>query len=71
MRFLLRNCIAFSACISLVVICSCEKHQVGEMPEVQRERTEVARATEPVAPAIPPPTPASKSTPAEFFPTQP
>jgi hypothetical protein len=71
MRFSLRNCIALSACVSLVLICSCEKHVVGEMPEVQKERAEVAPHSEAAGASAVSPTPTAKPTPAEFFPTQP
>ena len=71
MRFSLRNCIALSACVSLVLICSCEKHVVGEMPEVQKERAEVAPHSEAGGGSPASPTPTAKPTPAEFFPTQP
>jgi hypothetical protein len=71
MRFSLRKCIAFSACASLIVICSCEKHHVGELPEVQKERVDDKSASEATPPAALSPTPVAKPTPAEFFPTKP
>jgi hypothetical protein len=70
MRFFLRKCIAFSACASLIIICSCEKHHVGELPEVQKERVDLKSASEAAPPAVSP-TPVAKPTPAEFFPTKP
>lgn len=71
MRFSSRKCAAFSACALLVLICSCDKHRVGEMPEVQRERVELAgksdgnreAADERSTSSSPKPT----LTPAEFF----
>ena len=54
-----------------LLVCSCEKHQPGEYPEVQRERgaeTPAAVATEVSATS---PTPSAKPTAAEFFPTKP
>jgi hypothetical protein len=61
MRFSLRKCIAFSAYVSLLIICSCDKHPVGEMPAVQREKTAAPSATAAESPAV-------KPTPADFFP---
>jgi hypothetical protein len=72
MRFSLRKCIAFSACACLIVICSCEKHRVGEMPEVQREQVDVAAAPkknpDAAAETSTSPMPPVKPTPVEFFP---
>jgi hypothetical protein len=64
----LRKWVALSALALLIVICSCEKHKVGEMPEVQRERTlaEGRAGTDPSTAASQ--TPAAKPTPADFFP---
>jgi len=58
---------------AIIFCCSCEKHHLGEMPEVQREHGELAsRSAEDLdvvkeRPAAPP-TPSAKPTPAEFFP---
>jgi hypothetical protein len=71
MRFLLRNCVAFSACVSLIAICSCEKHKVGEMPDVQKERTDLANQSATPETGGTSPTPSAKPTPADFFPTKP
>jgi hypothetical protein len=72
MRFSLRKCIALSACPCLILLFSCEKHHVGEIPEVQREQPDIAAALEqnPGAAAKPsrPHTPSVKPTPVEFFP---
>ena len=35
--------VALFAGVSLLLICSCEKHRVGEMPEEQKEHVELAR----------------------------
>jgi hypothetical protein len=68
----LSKCIAILASLSLILICSCEKHRVGEMPEVQREHVELAKPGEEAAPAADESkaSPAMKAspTPAEFFP---
>ncbi|HXA08876.1 MAG TPA: hypothetical protein VNW28_02770 [Chthoniobacterales bacterium] len=53
----------------LIVFTSCERHHVGELPELQREHLHplAAQAEE----AQPPAPPASSSpTPADFFPKQ-
>jgi hypothetical protein len=71
MPFLLRNCVAFSACVSLIVICSCEKHEVGEMPDVQKERGQVANQSATPESGGSSPTPSAKPTPVDFFPTKP
>jgi hypothetical protein len=72
MRFSLRKCIAFSACACLILICSCEKHRVGEMPEVQREQVDLASGPKEVPPVAKEKatssTPPARPTPVEFFP---
>jgi hypothetical protein len=69
----LSKCVAILAGISLILICSCEKHRVGEMPEVQKEHVDLAKPGEEASPAAgeSKSTPAMKKspTPAEFFPT--
>ena len=74
MRSWLRKSAAVLGGMALVLICSCEKHHVGEIPEVQKEHVdpdvatdqhpgrESERSTSPTLPA--------KPTPAEFFPTK-
>jgi hypothetical protein len=54
----------------LVVFTSCERHHVGELPELQREHLHPleAAAEEPIH-ALPKP-PTSSPTPANFFPKQ-
>jgi len=71
MRFSPRTCATFAACAGLIFICSCEKHHLGEMPEVQREHVDLAGKSETSSGAAgerstsssPKPT----LTPAEFF----
>ncbi len=64
----LRNCIVVSAFASLALFCSCDRHGVGELPEVQKEHIlpESKSEGEPAGPATH--TPAAKPTPADFFP---
>jgi hypothetical protein len=68
MRLTLGKCIASSSCAFLFVICSCEKHRVGEYPEVQKEHSYGVKATDESSSATTSPTPLAKPTPAEFFP---
>jgi hypothetical protein len=60
------------AIASLIFCCSCEKHHLGEMPEVQKEHVDLARAAKENSGAAKEtstsPTPSAKPTPAEFFP---
>jgi hypothetical protein len=68
----LRNCFVFSACVSLLLVVSCEKHHLGEDPEVQKEHVVVpggsdensSSAKEPSAS----PSATASPTPVEFFP---
>jgi hypothetical protein len=65
MSFSFRRGIAAFGCAFLALICSCEKHHVGELPE----QSEHDRALEGKAPeTAPPPGPSTTATPAEFFP---
>jgi hypothetical protein len=58
--------IAALGCGFLAVICSCEKHHAGELPE----QGEHDRAPEDKTPEVAPsPSPSATATPAEFFPT--
>jgi hypothetical protein len=64
--------IALSVCATGFLLCSCDKHQLGEYPEVQRDLAEVNK--NPPSAETPPPssaTPPAKPTPVEFFPTKP
>jgi hypothetical protein len=71
MRFPIRTISVALAAASLL-ICSCEKHQVGEMPEVQKERVDLASESGETSPLdkqrSTSPTPSVRPTPAEFFP---
>jgi hypothetical protein len=68
----LSKCIAILAGTSLILICSCEKHHVGEMPEVQREHVELAKAVDDTVPlreeSKATPMMKTSPTPVEFFP---
>lgn len=68
MRFSLRKCVAFSAYVSLLIICSCDKHPVGEMPAVQREKNAAENSADAAPSAKVAESPAAKPTPADFFP---
>jgi hypothetical protein len=72
MRFLLWKCVAIFASASLVVICSCEEHPVGQMPEVQKEHLDLGEKSAEHSPSANEPnaSPAASvsPTPAEFFP---
>jgi hypothetical protein len=63
MRFTLSRTALFICGAALAFICSCEKHHVGEYPEVQRDRLQEtkhqAHKTQPAA------TPSA--TPVDFF----
>jgi hypothetical protein len=72
MRFSLLKCVAIFACTSLVLICSCEKHSVGEFPDVQRDlvdhKKKAVEAGVSPAPHKADATTKASPTPAEFFP---
>ena len=81
MQLSIGKCAAISGAAALILICSCEQHHLGEMPEVQKEHVdpidghdEGAEAvsetsTSPAsAPAAQPASPIP--TPAEFFPAK-
>src|SRR6476469_6215568 len=63
-----RKCTIFSVLASVGLFCSCDRHRLGEMPEVQKEHKypETKSDAEPAASAAH--TPAAKPTPADFFP---
>jgi hypothetical protein len=71
MRVCSRVYAAVSVC-ALIFCCSCEEHHVGELPEVQRERVDLASApdenSDMVKERLTAPAPLTKPTPAEFFP---
>jgi hypothetical protein len=67
-RRVMRLALGIAAAALLVLFCSCDKHHVGELPEVQKERVDLAAESEhaPVrstSPSENEPAP----TPAEFF----
>jgi hypothetical protein len=70
MRFGVRELTAAISAAALIFCCSCEKHQLGEDPEVQKEHADEAKSAENLAApnkAVPE-NEATKPTPAEFFP---
>ena len=46
MHFGLRETAAVVSAIAVVLCCSCEKHHLGEDPEVQKEHADVAGGSE-------------------------
>jgi hypothetical protein len=68
MRLGLRKCAIFFACVWLLLICSCEKHRVGEMPDAQKEHVDLAAQPAKTSNASPEGLPSPSLTPAEFFP---
>jgi hypothetical protein len=72
MRFLLWKCVAIFAGASLIVICSCEEHSVGEMPEAQKEHSDLGEKSSEPSPSATEsnasPAASASPTPAEFFP---
>ncbi len=73
MRFFLWKCVATLAGASLFLICSCEEHHVGEMPEAQKEHVDLGKkshgsgdASESESKVFPAKSPSP--TPGEFFP---
>jgi hypothetical protein len=71
MQSFLWKCVAIFAGASLLVICSCEKHLVGEVPEAQKERVDLGEKSEEHSPSGEPnasPAASVSPTPAEFFP---
>jgi hypothetical protein len=79
MRFSFGRCAAILAGVAVMVVCSCEKHHVGEIPEVQKEQVDSAKeAKEEGQKELQsgqlriPSTPPAAPTPVEFFsPTKP
>jgi hypothetical protein len=69
MAFLLRR-IGIALVTALVLFCSsCEKHPLGEIPEVQREQVDPAKAWS-QASEMDSEKSSSSPTPAEFFPAK-
>jgi hypothetical protein len=76
MAFSLGRSIVVTAGATLFLICSCDKHHLGEYPEVQREKGAEPNPANGQAEASTPapvssPSPAAKPTPVDFFPTKP
>ena len=67
MRFSVCTTSVALAAASLISI-SCEKHHVGELPEVQKEKVDLASGHEADSSGAHAATPEAKPTPAEFFP---
>ena len=72
MHFGVREIAATISAAALIFCCSCEKHRVGEDPEIQKERVDRAKGGDENVQApnkVEVPDSALKSpTPAEFFP---
>jgi hypothetical protein len=72
MRFSFRGINLGLGSAALIFFCSCDKHHLGEMPEVQKEHVELAKPGEAAAPAANESKASSthgpSPTPAEFFP---
>ena len=70
MAFLLRQ-IGIALVIGLLIFCSsCEKHPLGEMPEVQREQVDPTTKAWSRESETRSEKPSASPTPAEFFPAQ-
>jgi hypothetical protein len=54
---------------AVIAICSCEKHPLGEIPEVQREQVDPATKSRSAVNETDSDKPSSSATPAEFFPS--
>jgi hypothetical protein len=68
MRFLLRKSSAAAFLLLLFFCPSCERHHLGEMPEVQREQLYPVTAESASDAAAASPARSASPTPAEFFP---
>ncbi|MEP6603510.1 MAG: hypothetical protein ABJB69_06155 [Spartobacteria bacterium] len=68
MSFFFRCCLAALGCLLLAFICSCDKHHLGEAPEVQKEHVDLAHGGGDAPAASPDSSAATTPTPAEFFP---
>jgi hypothetical protein len=65
------KCIFLCLCAALFLVCSCDKHHLGEYPQVQRELADVLKKPDAAESRLASPTPAAQPTPAQFFPTKP
>jgi hypothetical protein len=70
MHFGVRQIVAAISAAALIFFCSCEKHSVGEDPEIQKERADKSKGENIGAPnkADVPEAGMKSPTPAEFFP---
>jgi hypothetical protein len=72
MHFGVRQTAAAVSTAALIFCCSCEKHHLGEDPEVQKEHVDVASGSEENSDATKEastsPAATASPTPAEFFP---
>jgi hypothetical protein len=69
MRVSVAKAVSVLSAIAMMAICSCEKHSLGEMPEVQREQIDPAKAWS-QASEMKSEKSSSLPTPAEFFPAK-
>jgi hypothetical protein len=65
MHFGVRQIVATISAAALIFFCSCEKHKLGEDPEVQKEKSGEDLTAPNKAEVVE--TPSPKRTPAEFF----
>jgi hypothetical protein len=63
-----RRIAILSGTAALIFFCSCDKHSVGEFPEVQKEHVDLAQEAEAAPEGKAAPVPLTTPTPAEFFP---
>jgi hypothetical protein len=69
MRVSVMKCMCLLGTVAAMSICSCEKHPLGEIPEVQREQIDPAKAWS-KASEMDSEKSSSSPTPAEFFPAK-
>jgi len=70
MRVSAAKAVSVLSATAVMAICSCEKHPLGEIPEVQREQVDPEKAWS-KANEMEPKKSSSSPTPAEFFPHEP
>jgi hypothetical protein len=69
MRVSVAKAVSVLSATAVMAICSCEKHSLGEMPEVQREQVDPAKAWSQES-EMDSEKSSSAPTPAEFFPAK-
>ncbi len=69
MRVSVAKAVSVLSATAVMAICSCEKHSLGEIPEVQREQIDPAKAWS-KASEMKSEKSSSSPTPAEFFPAK-